>query len=95
MSESSTVKQLLACERPRFVISDGTIGLSEFNWVLGVVLSQPKVVAKSNVTRQLVNQATYREGFTIPSMSSGIIRNSRSMQQFQIKYHYIEHVKTA
>ena len=36
------------------MIRDGTIGPPESNWVLGVVLSQPEVDVKSNITRQWV-----------------------------------------
>ena len=46
----------------------GTDGPSESSWVLGVVLSQTKVDAKPNITRQLVNQAIYTARFTTSSM---------------------------
>ena len=50
LNDLSTPKQLWACWLPIFVIRDGTIGLSESNWVIGVVQG-----------RQVVDEVDYYE----------------------------------
>jgi len=66
--EALTPKAIFHCdETVRFVIMDGTIGLPESKWVTRVLLDQPEVEVKSNITRHEVNPAIYTASFTLSS----------------------------
>ncbi len=67
--EALTPKAIFHCdETVRFVIMDGTIGLPESKWVTRVLLDQPEVEVKSNITRHEVNPASFTLSSTIKQL---------------------------